>query len=196
VVLFFVSGRFRFPLLPLAALLVGGGIEGLRALERRRLLQVGALFVGLAVVSLVLYRDGGSYAMGQPATRSGEARELARAGRYDEAADALRALLAEDPSHARAGLDLGKLLLGPLLGDARADKLAAWGEAEEVLGAAVAAQPELAQAWFYLGVARHNLGRGAAAIEALEASLQRGNEADDWYGEARRALAAARGSGG
>ena len=66
-------------------------------------------------------------------------------------------------------------------------------EAELVLSRAVGHQPLLAEAWFYLGVARLNLGRRADAAEALEASLRHGSSQAPWRSEAERALAVARG---
>lgn len=188
-VLFFVSGRFRLPMMPVAAVLAGASLAHARA--RPRLLGLAGLV--LASTSLLVYRAGGPFSLGEADTRAAAPRALAQEGRYGEAADALRALLAEDPTYARAALDLGRLLLGPLLGTTPEQKRAAWSEAAAALERAVVHQPQLGEAWFYLGVARLNLGQRGAAAEALEEALRHAAPQDDWRSEAARALAAARG---
>lgn len=187
VVLFFVSGRFRFPLLPPAAVLAGGGVAALAGLGRPRQVALGVAAVGLGLLSAYVYRPDGPYGLGEARTRAWEARTLARRGLHAEAAAAFRELLEEDPTHARAALDLARLRMGPLLGEDRAEKVETWRECVALLERALAQQPDLAEAWFFLGVARLNLGRREAARAALEEALERGSPADAWRSEAERA---------
>ena len=184
--LFFVSGRFRFPLLPLAAILAGATLP---CLPRRPPLTLTATV--LAILSLWLYRPTGPYSLGQASTRGARARALAHEGHYLEAAETFRSLLDADPAYARGALDLARLLLGPLLGSDPDSKRAAWSEAAQVLERALERGPGPGEAWFYLGVARLNLGRRAEAAQALEQALMMSRGDEPWLSEAQRALEAA-----
>ncbi len=88
-----------------------------------------------------------------------------------------------------------------LAGAAR--RLAAWQDAEEASGRAVALAPRLPTAWFERGLVAHARGDAAAARVALRAAIEHGGGADAWaalgtivaaeerWDEARRAFGAA-----
>lgn len=193
-VLFFVSGRFRAPLMPLACVLTGASLQAAWALAPPRRWAAAGAFAGLMLASLWLYRSAGPLALGQPSKMLDPAHELAQAGDLAGAAEAYRAVLAEDPQHARAAFELAGLLAGPLKGETPAEKLAAWQAAEPLYAQAVAAQPRFAEAWFNLGVARLQLRRFADSIDALNTALGLASGGEDWHAEAQRALALARGA--
>lgn len=80
----------------------------------------------------------------------------------DRAVAAYRGVLAQDPGHAEAHLNLGRLL----------HEEGALSEAESHYRAALAADPSSARASFNLGVALEDLGRPAAAADAYRAALR------------------------
>jgi tetratricopeptide (TPR) repeat protein len=190
--LFFVSGRFRAPLLPLACVLTGATVQAALGLAPRRRWAAAGAFGGLLLASLWVYRDGGPLVLGEAGKVLDRAHQLAGEGDFTGSAEAYRAVLAEDPRHARAAFELAGLIAGPLKGSAPAEKLAAWRAAEPLYARAVAVQPRFAEAWFNLGVARLQLRRFPGATEALNTALGLANGNEDWCAEARRALAIAR----
>ncbi len=79
-----------------------------------------------------------------------------------QAVAAYREVLARDPGHAEAHLNLGRLL----------HEEGALSEAESHYRAALAADPSSARASYNLGVALEDLGRPAAAADAYRAALR------------------------
>lgn len=191
-VLFFVSGRFRYPGLPIAAVLGGGALAQLTAIDRARLTRFAGIAIALFAFTFWLYRSSGDFAMGEATSRGEEGRALAAEGRYVEAADAFRRELEDDPTLHRAALDLARLLSGPLLADDEDEKRRQWSEVVRLLGPVTSTEPTLGEAWFYLGVSQLNLKQFPLAASALEQATRNAEPGDDWSGEAQRALDVAR----
>ena len=114
VVLFFVCGRFRLPLVPALVPLAGGGlvatVRAVREMDRRRLIGVAALVVVVnGAVSIDPFRVR-SAAEGQEAFHRGNV--LARQGKSAAAALAYREAIGRIPRFAGAHYHLGVVLLG------------------------------------------------------------------------------------
>jgi len=176
VVLFFVSGRFRAPLLPLAAVLAAGTVEALIALlsERSRR-RAGAALAGglllLGLLSLWVYRSGGPYSPTAPVGEHGrqEALLLLREGRAGEAIPLLQALLEEgEDATTRATLAHALALEGRP------------GEAAQEYRRVLAAEPQRAQAALELG----NLIVGPLKGDTPEARLAAWREAEPLFAQA------------
>lgn len=90
----------------------------------------------------------------------GAARERLR--RWEEARRAYESCLQISAGHGGAHYNVGTLLLGPL-----ADQVDALAKAQAHLEAALAADPQRAEAWINLGLAHERAGRAAEAEQAL-----------------------------
>lgn len=163
VVLFFVFGRYRFPMVPFLVILAAGGLVGLPAFVRRadrgHLLQLAVFTIAVAVAcNLPAVRAGGSEAAAAYNTGT----SLGLQGRDDEAITHLREAIALDPSLASAHYNLGAI-------HARRGEPA---EAQTHFEQAVAVAPDYAEAWSFLGVVLAEQNDTARARTCYEEALR------------------------
>ncbi|MCK4660049.1 MAG: tetratricopeptide repeat protein [Phycisphaerae bacterium] len=180
VTLFYVFGRYRFPLVPLLVLFAGGAcVEGYRHWRVRRLRPlvvalvlavIIALWVNRAILPEAYYRSISYSNLGAICARNGRQadaeRYLAKAlSMYPQSASALRHM-----GHLRAGqgrnaeshyyLGMASAQMNDPLSAARHYQLA------------VQANPNLLQAHYNLGAVLAHLGRYPEAIAAMERCLE------------------------
>lgn len=161
--LFFVIGRYRYPLVPILGLFAGTAVVHLAARFRERdwrgLAPAAALLAALAVVmNLPL----GSAAEMGALTRANYARALSEAGRPEEAIALYRQALALTPGAPRLAAALGAEL-------ARQERFA---EARPVLEQALRADPALAAAHNAMGSVLAATGQQESAIAEFRAAAE------------------------
>jgi Flp pilus assembly protein TadD len=162
VVIFFVLGRLRFPLVPIAVLFAASGLSALPSLRgagARRWLACAACLAGGAV--LANWPLGGGVASPRALTYNDLGVALHQRGREDEALAMFERSIARDPRFYRAYLNKGELLRDRGRTDA----------ALVVIREALAIQPDSAVAYQYLGAALMDAGRLPDAIAAVRHSL-------------------------
>jgi Flp pilus assembly protein TadD len=163
VAMFFVLGRYLFPLVPFLALYAGGGLAGLltwwRSLSPRRRLEP-ALFVASAVVlcNLPLVSSRPMEAL----TQTNLAIALEQEGRIADAEARYRDALRLSPGNADALANLGALLA----------RRGAHGEAITMLRRAIEVNPGLSKAHSSLGISLAALGRPIEAQAAFARAIQ------------------------
>lgn len=197
--LFFVTARFRLPIVPWLTLLASAGLVRVVELVRERHMERRALLAGTSAVlvfvllSTNLLGVDAAAARGQYAFRQGVVSESA--GRIDEAIAHYREALVDDATLAKANVNLGTLLarsgnleeaLPYLESGARLDPgsgtaLQNLGQAYQVLGRdeealeqfekAVLAQPELISARESLAYLRYAFGDIKGARQSLQTIL-------------------------
>jgi Flp pilus assembly protein TadD len=193
--LFFVLARYRYPLVPVLALLGGFGIaEALRVDSRRRLPALGTF----AAMVLVCHLPFGDRAAMAATTWTNLGIELAARGETRGARDAYERALTADPVAIRASTNLAMIELADghpdtalrhlesvaarapdssVVWDSHGRVLAALGRDRDALASftrATLADPADAGAWIDLGLTEHRLRNDRAAeqafLEALEAA--------------------------
>ncbi|MFQ5849007.1 MAG: tetratricopeptide repeat protein [Candidatus Binatia bacterium] len=156
VALFYVFGRYRFPLVPLLAIFAAAGVvEGFALFRewkvRRGLACAAVLLLAVAVVHLPLIGNAAPSAAGY--NNLGNA--LAKQGSIDQAVEAYQQALQVEPRYAPAHYNLGNLF-------ARQGKL---NEAMHHYQEAVRILPDFAEA-------HNNLGNVLAKRDELEEAIQ------------------------
>ena len=161
VVIFFVLGRLRFPLVPLLILFAAAGIAALPevARSRRRLAVCGGLL--LAGAALANAPAGGAVVDPRALTWNDLGVALRREGRTDEALAHFERAIAREPAFYRAHLNKAEILRTQ--GDT--------GAAIELARQAVAIQPGSAVARQYLAAALKDAGRTDEALAEIRRAL-------------------------
>jgi len=195
VTLFFVFARYRYPLVPVLALLGGFGIaEALRVDSRHRLPALATF----AAIVLLCHLPFGDRAAMAATTWTNLGIELGARGDARGARDAYERALTADPVAIRASTNLAAIELADghpeaalerlegvaarapyssVVWDSHGRVLAALGRDRDALASftrATVADPADAGAWIDLGLTEHRLGNDSAAeqafLEALEAA--------------------------
>ncbi|MGH0030731.1 MAG: tetratricopeptide repeat protein [Myxococcota bacterium] len=162
VVVFFVLGRLRLPLVPIAALFAAAGVAALPALReasaRTRLACAACLAIGALACNWPL---PGGVPSPRAATWNDLGVALRQQGRDDEALAWFERSLLRDPDYYRAHLNRGELLR------ARGEPAAGLASIRQ----AVALRPDSAVARLYLARALMDAGRTADALAAARRAL-------------------------
>jgi len=217
IALFFVTGRFRAPLLPLAWVLAGLAADGLwRGLARAPRSPLAAVVAGVWVVACAAGHALASGPLRVPTETGIEESQrgiaLLAAGRYAEAegmlarsleladtratraaqAEALRGLgRPEEAERAYRGLLAAhpdEELAWFNLGNVLWEDLRRGDEAEDAFRRAVRLRPEHGAAWFNLGAVLLSRRRFPEAAEAFRRATSLASDADPWRAEAERGL--------
>lgn len=161
--LFFVIGRYRYPLVPILALFAGPAVVHLAAgLRRRDWRGLGPAAILLAVFAMATNLPLGSPAEMGALTRANYARALSEAGRSEEAIALLLQALALTPGVPRLNAALGAEL-------ARQGRFA---EARPVLEQALRADPALAPAHNAMGSVLAASGEQETAIAEFRVAAE------------------------
>jgi tetratricopeptide (TPR) repeat protein len=197
VALFYVFGRYRYPLVPLLALFAGAGLAHFVTLfkERanRQLLAVtGILLASAAIVNWPLYRSSGPGAVGY----NNLSNAFYKQGRVAEAVQTALKAIALEPDYGVAHYNLGNLYAGqgkfdlaqrhfeealrlyPNYADAYANLgqlIAERGDIAKGIGffqKAIELNPSLARAHLNLGVALAKQGRTRDAVRPLQDAVR------------------------
>jgi Flp pilus assembly protein TadD len=163
VALFYVLGRYRYPLVPILALLAGAAVASLpswwkRSATRDRWLAAGVATIGMVVCNLPLL----SASAMRSTTHFNLGLELQNQGRTEEATAQYREALALMPGNADAHSNLAALL-------------AAAGRPDEAMGhlrEALRANPDLAQAHNNVGMILAASGSPAEAVKAFRRAVE------------------------
>jgi Flp pilus assembly protein TadD len=191
--LFFVFARYRYPLVPVLALLGGFGIaEALRVGSRHRLPALATF----AAIVLLCHLPFGDRAAMAATTWTNLGIELAARGDARGARDAYERALAADPVSIRASTNLAAIELADGHPEAALERLegvaarapdssVVWDSHGRVLAAlgrdsdartsftrATQADPADAGAWIDLGLTEHRLGNDDAAEQAFRKALE------------------------
>jgi len=175
---FFITGRFRFPMHLLLALMAGAGVSTLTKRARLPAALPAALVVGVATAVLLgpnWLAIGKAKTFGQYHYRLGVLAE--REGHVDEAVSEYAAALKIDPTVARAAINLG--VLTARQGDLR--------NAEMLLEKGVALDPRSARGFLALGQIHQIRGDPAGACTLFA----RAWKADSTFLKALESLATA-----
>ena len=163
VALFFVLGRYRYPLVPTLALFVGTGaiflVSQVKSRNWRRLLPAGAL---LAVLLVAMNVPLSSTVEMRALTRSNLARQLARSGANEEAIVFLRQALELTPEAPRLLSALGTAL----------SEQGRFEEAKSLLERAISSDPNLPAAHNSLGTVHSAMGQLNRALDEFEAAVR------------------------
>jgi Flp pilus assembly protein TadD len=151
--LFFVSGRYRLPLVPALLALAGGGLVALAGRRRETAVIAAAagVVLALALVSMVVIPKAHAryHEIEEAQGLDDRAYAYVRLGRQPEAAALYRRAIAKAPELARAQLGLGKILVDA--GDGAG--------AQDALQKAATLDPANADPPFWLGTLAHREGR-------------------------------------
>ena len=159
IVLFFVLGRYRFPLVPLVALFAAAGLQTLWELRRSSLLRLSTATFAAVAVAAILHLPV------QPSpdpTYLNYGSELLLAGRPVDAEPLLRAAAKIDPTGANPRLTLGYAL----------QQAGRNGEAIDEFRRAVSAAPDSAEPHRALASALHRDGKIAEAVLSYQQALR------------------------
>jgi tetratricopeptide (TPR) repeat protein len=153
---FFITARYRLPVVPVMIVFCGEGALWLWNKLRRRersgwTRPLAVLVVALIVVHLPIV----GFTFAHQYSLLGEIHR--KAGRFEEAADAYRAAIREEPDHDMAHSNLGSLL----------GRMKRYDEAEKELRQAIALNPTSAAAHSNLGNILVQTGRLDEALESL-----------------------------
>ena len=192
VALFYIFGRYRFPLVPLLVLFAGAAVSEAARLYKKRawsslMAGLGALLVAATIVNLPLHGPSGAGAAGY----NNLANAYSKQGKLVEAIQAAQRAIAIDPGYGVAHYNLGNfhaqqgkreiaqrhfeeaLRLYPNYGDAHSNYgqvLAERGDIENGVAhfrKAIELNPSLSRAHLNLGVALAKQGRLNEAIAPL-----------------------------
>lgn len=169
VAVFFVLGRYRFPLVPLLVLFAAGGLVcGVRCVRMRRWFSGGsAVVVGLivAVVSNWPVHDERRL---DALARMNAGVALAERGALDGATTYFEAAVAGFPESPEANVNLAQALaqLGEATGEPRY-----FERAVDHYQRAAGVEPGLPGLFYNLGVALERIGRNNAAVAAYERAV-------------------------
>jgi tetratricopeptide (TPR) repeat protein len=158
IVLFFVLGRYRFPLVPLVALFAAAGLQTLWKLRRASILRLSTATLGAVVVAAILHVPV------QPSpdpTYLNYGSELLDTGRPVDAEPLLRVAVRIDPNNADP-----RLILGYALQQAGRNQ-----EAIDEFRRAVSTAPNSAEPHRALAAALHREGNMAEAIASYQRAL-------------------------
>jgi Tfp pilus assembly protein PilF len=197
VVLFYVMGRYRYPLVPVLAIFAGAGVEDLLGRFRARSpAALGRAALLLAAVALPCNWPLRGQVDPRTITWYGLGLELVESGRYEEGRQELERALALDPAFADAHVTLGTALLAeddargalvhfdeamrldPRHAGARTGAAMVQLERGDARGAearlreALALDPLLVEAHNNLAVALARQDRPEEALDALRAALR------------------------
>jgi Flp pilus assembly protein TadD len=191
--LFFVFARYRYPLVPVLALLGGFGIAEVLRVDPRRRRPALATFAALVVLCHLPLGDRSAMA-GTTWTNLGI--ELAARGDTGGARDAYERALTANPASIRASTNLAAIELADghpeaalerleslaaraphssVVWDSHGRALAALGRDRDALTSftrATQADPADANAWIDLGLTEHRLGNDRAAEQAFRHALE------------------------
>jgi tetratricopeptide (TPR) repeat protein len=156
VALFYVFGRYRFPLVPLLTIFAGAGlVEGFGTLTERRVRQGFACAAVVLLTAAVVYWPVIGQAAPSAAAYNNLGNALAKQGRFDEALESYEQALAAEPTDAATHYNLGNLF-------AERSKL---NEAIRHYQEALRSGPDFAEA-------HNNLGNVLARRGELEDAIQ------------------------
>jgi tetratricopeptide (TPR) repeat protein len=168
--LFYVLGRYRYPLVPVLAVFLGAGVvhlrAGLAARDGKRLAGAVAL---LATFAVLCNWPAAATSTLKARTQANLARTLAENGRPEEAIRSYRSSLALEPDAPRTLVALGSLLA----------QQARYSEAQSALERALALDAQLPEVHNALGILAAARGETERAIETFATAVRlRGDDAD------------------
>ena len=177
VVLFYVVGRYRYPLVPMLVLCAAPAFSLPRSVSKRLAVQIAAI---AAIAVFVNWPMGSVNAM-RAVTETNLGAALQNEHRRDDAIQHYRRAIATDPDYAPAYSNLGMALRE----ESRID------EAEESYRHALELQPEFATAHYNYANLLLDRGDPAAAIHHFESAMQKEPPSADVHNNFAIALASA-----
>jgi Tfp pilus assembly protein PilF/4-amino-4-deoxy-L-arabinose transferase-like glycosyltransferase len=164
VVAFFVFARYRFPLVPVAALFAGAGVAALTRISRGGIRDLALPILVCALLASILHIP---VRTSSDETYFNYGTHFLREGRPADAVPMLREAVRRDPSHAEARLSLGLAL----------QQTSQHGAAAEEFRAAITASPNSSEAHTGLAISLHRQGLLPDAVREYEAAvrLEEGN---------------------